>query len=163
MSDHEFRLTPVDIRAQEFRRTFFGYDREGVEDFRARVAAEMERLLRERQQLEERLESYREQLRGFREREKALNDAVVLAQQLRTDTEQAARRSSEVTLREARLKADAIIEEARAAEAAVRRDLEEAQRQFSAYLSAFRQLLLRHLAQLDALEEHERDGSPPGP
>lgn len=157
----EFRLTPADVRAQEFRRGAFGYNVAGVEDFRQRAAEEMERLLRERATLEERLQNFREQLKSFREREKALNDAVVMAQQVRADAQEAAQKDAELLLREARQEADALLIEARADETAVRRDIEEAQRQFSAYLAAYRRLLERQLAEVDALAEHERDGSPP--
>ncbi len=161
MNTDDFRLTPVDIRGQEFRRKLFGYEPMGVEEFRERVASEMERLLRERAQMEDRLENFREQLRVFRDRERALNDAVVLAQQMREETETLAKRNSEVTVQEARVRAEALLADARAEELDVRRDIEGAQRQFSGYVTAFRQLLLRQLAQLDALSDHEQDGSPP--
>jgi DivIVA domain-containing protein len=161
MNDDGFRLTPVDVRGQEFRKKTFGYDPEGVEDFRQRVADELERLLRERAQMEDRLENFREQLRAFRDRERALNEAVVMAQKMREETETIARRNSEVTMQEAHVKAEEIISGARNREADVRRDIETVQLQFTGYLSAFRQLLLRQLAELDALAEHERDGSPP--
>lgn len=162
MNDDGFRLTPIDIRGQEFRRSLFGYERASVEDFRERMADELERLFRERVQMEERLENFREQLRAFRDRERALNDAVVMAQQMRDETEKVAKRNSEVTIREARTKADGILSGARVAEQGVRQDIEAAQHQFSGYLSAFRQLLLRQLAEVEALAEHEKDGSPPG-
>jgi DivIVA domain-containing protein len=161
MTDDGFHLTPVDIRAQEFHRSLRGYDPASVEEFRQRIAEEVERLLRERVQLEERLQSFHEQLKAFREREKALNDALVAAQQLRSDTEQAARREADLVLREARAQADQILQEARGAEGAVRRDMEAAQRQFTAYLAAFRTLLERYLSEVDALEAHRGDGSPP--
>jgi DivIVA domain-containing protein len=161
MTDSGFHLTPLDIRAQEFHRSLRGYDPASVEEFRQRIAEEVERLLRERVQLEERLQSFREQLKAFREREKALNDALVSAQQLRSDTEQAARREADLVLREARAQADQILQEARGAEGAVRRDIEAAQRQFTAYLAAFRTLLERYLSEVDALEAHRGDGSPP--
>jgi DivIVA domain-containing protein len=161
MNDQEFRLTPADIRAQQFRRTAFGYEQAAVEDFRSRVADELERLLRERAAFEERLQSSREQLKAYREREKALNDAVVMAHQVREDIQQSAQRDSESVLREARQRADELLGEARAVEISVRRDIEEAQRQFNAYISAFRRLLDRQLAEVDALAEHERDGSAP--
>jgi DivIVA domain-containing protein len=161
MTDAGFHLTPVDIRAQEFHRTLRGYDPATVEEFRQRIADEVERLLRERVQLEERLQSFREQLKAFREREKALNDALVAAQQLRSDTEQAARREADLVLREARAQADHILQEARGAEGAVRRDMEAGQRQFTAYLAAFRTLLERYQSEVDALEAHRGDGSPP--
>ncbi len=161
MNDDGFRLTPVDVRGQQFRRRALGYDADGVEDFRQRVADELERLLRERAQMEERMENFREQLRTFRDRERALNEAVVMAQQMRDDTEKMAKRNSEVTIQEAHVKAEEIVADALRSEAAVRGDHLAAQRQFNGYVAAFRQLLLRQLAELDALAEHERDGSAP--
>jgi cell division septum initiation protein DivIVA len=161
MNDDGFRVTAADIRGQDFRRSAFGYEVAGVEEFRGRMAEEFERLMRERAALEERLSSFREQLKAFREREKALNDAVVMAQQVRADAEEAAKRDTELAAREARAKADDLLDDARKVEVGIRRDIEEAQRQFNAYLAAFRRLLERHLCEIDALAEHERDGSPP--
>lgn len=83
MNDDAFNLTPLDVRKQEFRKTLRGYDTLGVEDFRIRVADALERAVRERQVLEERVNALTEQLRVFREREKAMNEALVAAQQLR--------------------------------------------------------------------------------
>ncbi len=162
MTEGEFRLTPIDVRAQEFSRAIFGYTSSGVEDFRERVAEEMERLLKERMTLEDRVQNLREQLKSLREREKAINDAVMMAQQLREGTQKTASQEAELILKEARLQADEILREARDKEVAVRRDIEEAQDQFNGYLAAFRRLLDRQMAQIDALAEHERDGSPPG-
>jgi cell division septum initiation protein DivIVA len=118
-------------------------------------------LLRERAQMEERLLQVREQLTAFRERERALNEALVAAQQLRADMEQAARREADIILREARGEAERTVQEARAGVLAVRRDMEATQRQFAAYLGAFRTLLERYLSEVDALEAHRQDGSPP--
>jgi DivIVA domain-containing protein len=160
--DQGFNLTPVDVRAQEFRKSLRGYDPGDVEDFRARVADEMERLLRERSDMENNVQRLREQLKAFQEREKALNDALVMAQQLRGETEQAARREADLIAREARIQADATLADARVEEKAVRRDIETAQRQFSSYLGSFRTLLERYLSEVDALETHERGGMAPG-
>ncbi len=157
----KFHLTPVDIRAQEFNRELFGYERAGVDDFRVRVAEELERLLREKATLDERVQSLREQLKTFREREKALNDALVAGHQLRHETEQSVRKEAELILREARAKGDEVLAEARNAEQRVRLEVEAVQRHFEAYLASFRGLLERYLAEVDALEAHERDGSPP--
>src|SRR5256885_13429922 len=96
MSDDAFNLTPLDIRKQEFRKTLRGYDTLGVEDFQMRVADALERAIRERQILEERIGAITEQLRVFREREKAMNEALVAAQQLRQDTRAAAAHEAQV-------------------------------------------------------------------
>lgn len=157
----EFRLTPVDVRAQEFGRTPFGYHRAAVDDFRDRVATELERLLKERQTFEERVQQLREQLRAYREREKALNEALVSAQQIRQETERLARQEAELIVREARVEGEGVIADAREAEREVRAEAEQAHRHFSAYLAAYRNLLERSLAEVDALATHERDGSAP--
>src|SRR3989442_15545252 len=55
VSGAAFHLTPLDVRKQEFRRSLRGYEPLGVEDFRVRVADELERILREKAVLEERV------------------------------------------------------------------------------------------------------------
>jgi len=129
-----------------------GYETLGVEDFRLRVADELERILRERSVLEERLAALTDQLRSFRERERALNEALVTAQQLREDTRVAAEREAQAIRRDAEAEARRIVDEAHAAELAVRRQLAEAERQFQAYVGGFRAILDRQMAELRALD-----------
>lgn len=152
MSEDAFNLTPLDVRKQEFRKSLRGYDTLGVEDFRMRVADALERVIRERSVLEERLTALTEHLRVFREREKAMNEALVAAQQLRQETRAAAEREAQVILREAEAEAKRIIEETRAAEGVVQKRMAEAERQFQAYVGGFRALLDRQLAELRALD-----------
>ena len=152
MSDDAFNLTPHDIRKQEFRKSLRGYDTAGVDDFRMRVADALERAMRERQVLDERVGALAEQLRVFREREKAMNEALVAAQQLREATRTAAEREAQVIVREAQAEAKRLVDEAKNAEGAVQVRMTEAERQFQAYLGGFRALLDRQLAELRALD-----------
>lgn len=156
MNDDAFQMTPNDVRGQQFSRTMRGYDRDEVEAFRDRVADELDRLLRERLQLEERMKNGQEQLRAFRERERALNDALVSAQQLRAEVKQAADREMDMVIREARAEGERLVERARGDERLVRERAETAARQFTAYVAAFRALLERQMAELDVLEGHAR-------
>jgi cell division initiation protein len=141
VTDDAFALTPLDIRKQEFHKTLRGYDPREVEDFRIRAADALERTIRDRSVLEERIAAYSEQLHEFRQREHAMNEALVAAQQLRADTRTAAEREAQVIIREAEAEADRIRERAAGAE-----------RQYQAYLAGFRALLERQLAELRALE-----------
>jgi DivIVA domain-containing protein len=150
--DHAFRLTPLDVRSQEFARALRGYDRAQVDEFKLAVSEELDRLVRERSQQEERLRSAQEQLRAFQERERAMNEALVAAQQLRVDSREQAEREAELVLREARAEADKILERARQEEASVRERTDGAARQFTAYVASFRTLLERHLGEVDGLQ-----------
>ncbi|HEU4763257.1 MAG TPA: DivIVA domain-containing protein [Gemmatimonadales bacterium] len=152
MTDDAFHLTPHDVRSQEFSRTLAGYDRQQVDDFRARLSDELDRLLRERAQLEERLRGLQEQLRAFRERERAMNDALVAAQQLRADTKVQADREAESVLREARAEALRIVQQAQEQEQVIRERSEAASRMFASYLANFRALLERQLGEVEGLQ-----------
>lgn len=152
MTEDTFHLTPLDIRRQEFRRSLRGYEPMGVEDFRARVAEELERVIREKAVLDERLSALTEQLRVFREREKAMNEALVAAQQLREETRAAAEREAQVIVREAQTEASRIVDAARSDEVTIQARASEAERQFMAYVGGFRALLERQLAELRALD-----------
>ncbi|HEX9280442.1 MAG TPA: DivIVA domain-containing protein [Gemmatimonadales bacterium] len=150
--EDSFHLTPLDVRKQEFRKSLRGYETIAVEDFRERVADALERVIRERSVLEERAAALTDQLRAFREREKAMNEALVAAQQLRADTRVAAEREAQVIIREAEAEAKRRLEEARVAETEARSRLGEAQRQYEAYLAGFRALLERQIAEVRTLE-----------
>jgi len=102
--------------------------------------------------LEERLSALTEQLRVFREREKAMNEALVAAQQLRQDTRAAAEREGQVIVREAEAEAKRLLDEARSAENVVQAKMAETERQFQQYMGGFRALLERQLAELRALD-----------
>jgi len=156
MSDDAFHLTPLDVRTQQFSGALRGYDRAQVDEFLRRVSEELDHLLRERAQHGERLRSAQEQLRVFRERERAMNEALVAAQQLRADSQQQADREAELVLREAKAEARRILESARQEEILLRERAEIAARQFSAYLAGFRGLLERQLAELEVLQSHSR-------
>jgi len=152
VNDDAFNLTPLDVRKQEFRKTLRGYDTLGVEDFRMRVADALERAMRERQVLDERVAALTEQLRVFREREKAMNEALVAAQQLRQDTRAAAEREGQVIVREAQAEATRLLDEAKHAQSVVQARMAETERQFQQYVGGFRALLERQLAELRALD-----------
>lgn len=154
MTDETFHLTPHDIRGQEFQRALRGYDPAQVESFKQRVAEEFDRVLRDRVQLDERLKGMLEQLRSFRERERAMNEALVAAQQLRADIQAQTGREAEVILREAQAEAARVVERAQQEEQVVSRHTETAVRQLAAYVASFRSLLEKHQSELSSLESY---------
>ena len=154
MTEDVFHLTPHDVRAQEFQRAFRGYDRAQVDEFKMRLSEELERLLRERAQLDERIRNFQEQLRAFRDRERAMNEALVAAQQLRHDAKEHAEREAEVIIREARTEALHNLNRAQQDEQLVRERTEALHRQFAAFLANFRALLERQLGEVDGYEAH---------
>jgi len=153
MNDDVFRLTPLDVRKQEFRKAMRGYDQAEVEDFRKRAADELERVVRERLALTERVKRLEEQVTAFKEREKAMNDALVAAQQLRAETKEQAEREAQMILREADADAERRVERARREVERLEASGQNLARQHHAYLAALRSLVERQKAELDALAD----------
>ena len=154
MTEDAFDLTPHDVRGQEFQRAVRGYDRSEVEDFKDRLADELERLMRERAQLEERLDNLSEQLKTFRERERAMNEALLAAQQLRADVEAQAIREAEAKVHEAEVESTRLVEDAGREETLIHERTAEAQRQFARYVTNLRSLLERQMGEVEGLEAH---------
>lgn len=152
MAQPAFQLTALDVRRFDFGRAWRGFDREHVERFRGQVAEALEALTRQVQAGEAALRAAQEELAGFRERERSLSEALVSAQQLRTDLREQAEREAQVILREAQVEAErqrqAVREELRRAE----EEVQAVWRARRAHITRLRQHLERQLSELNAAE-----------
>jgi cell division initiation protein len=99
-------ITPDELRQVRFAQTRKGYDTEAVDRVLAGVADGLEALLRERQQLAERVGELEAEIERYRGMEASLTETLALAE-----------RGAERVKAEARAEADRIIAEARAASA----------------------------------------------
>lgn len=160
MIDETFHLTPLDVRRYDFGTSLRGYDRESVDRFREQVAEELERLSRINADLESKARSFHEQLKTFRDRDKAINEALVSAQQLRADIKEQVEKESELTLREARAEAARIIDGARASVRTIEDEFASLDRMRRGYLAQLRMHVERQLAEISAAES--MNGAPPG-
>jgi DivIVA domain-containing protein len=160
MSDETFHLTPLDIRRYDFGSALRGYDKARVDQFREEVAREVERLVKQCSELDAKARGFHEQLRAFRERDKAINEALISAQQLRAEVREQAERESQLILREARAEADRLVEGARGEARRIQADLEGLVRQRRAYLTQLRNMVERQLAEVQAAEAAPGAGSP---
>lgn len=150
MIDEAFHLTPLDVRRYDFGRALRGYDPARVDQFRDQVADEMERLARVNQDLDQKARAFHEQLRAFRERDRALNEALVSAQQMRQETREQAEREAALIVREAQAEGERYIEAARAEVRKVQEELQALERSRRAYLAQMRSLVSRHLSEIEA-------------
>lgn len=150
MMDEAFHLTPLDVRRYDFGRALRGYNPARVDQFRDQVAEELERLTRINQDLDSKARSFHEQLRAFRERDKALNDALIAAQQLRDDVRGQAEREAQLIIREAQGEAERVIETARAEVRRMEEELDNLDRSRRTYLAQMRTLIARQLSEVEA-------------
>jgi len=119
------RLTPVDIRQQQFTvKTFRGFDPREVDAFLEDVSEDYESLLRENAGLREQLSAHEDRARTIGETEKALKDTLLTTQRLADEMKETAKRDAQLLMREASLNAEKLMEEARAEEAKLRVEIQ---------------------------------------
>jgi DivIVA domain-containing protein len=158
-------LTPLDVRkkAGDFTKSLRGYDPQQVESFLELASERLEELVKENLTLLERVERLSEQVAAQTGREKAVNDALVTAQQLREDISSSAEREADAVRAEAKVQADRIRAEAEETARRLVADAEnrltdlrqtarEMTRRKARFLANFRQLLER---EIDVVEMQE--------
>ncbi|HSK17526.1 MAG TPA: DivIVA domain-containing protein [Longimicrobiales bacterium] len=131
-------LTPLEVRKKkgDFRRAMRGYDPALVDDFLDLVADRLEELVRDNMSLLERVGRQEEQVRDYRDRERALTEALVSAQEMREEVRKQATQEAELARRTAEQQA----EQMRAtAEAEVRQLRSSAQQKASEALASLTQ------------------------
>ena len=150
------RFSPNDIRQQQFSvKTFRGFDPQEVDAFLDDVAEDYEAVLKEATLLREQLAAQEARARGIVEREKSLQDTLVTTQRLADEMKTASRREGELIVREAELRGEKLVEEARAEEAKIRSQIQALRRmrrqlveELSATLERYRRVMTSELESL---------------
>src|SRR5690606_10961690 len=153
--------TPLEVRKKkgDFRRAMRGYDPELVDDFLDLVADRLEQLVRENMALQERIAQQNSQVADYRERERALTEALVSAQEMREEVRRQAAREAELAKKAAEQYAEQLRTKAEAESSRVLASIreerlreEEALRRARArqqeFLASYRAFLEEELAEL---------------
>ena len=118
------RMTATDIRQQQFAvRLFRGFDPQEVDAFLEEMADDFEELVRENALLKEQLVTIEERSRGVEGREKTLQETLVTTQKIAEEFKENARREAELILREAHLRAEKFMQDAREEHAKLNADV----------------------------------------
>lgn len=152
-------LTPLDVQKKkgDFRRSVRGYDPSAVDEFLDLVVERMTELVRENSGLSVSMDNLAQGLAGFRERERALNEALVSAQQLREDMRSQANREADLVLREARSEAERIVADAKRQVGTAAEALRRIQAQRVRFLGMLRKVAERQIAEIELEEDRLRD------
>jgi len=106
------KLTPLDIKKQEFKKVIRGYDPVEVDTFMDMMANEFEDLLKLQKEMRDKVVELETQLKDYRQIEKTLQQTLLQAQEATGRTYESARREAEVIAREAEGKATKLLEQA---------------------------------------------------
>lgn len=147
-------LTPIDIHNQEFSKVFRGYDEDEVNEFLDQIIKDYEILLREKKELEDKLEETFDRLGHFTTIEGTLNKSIIVAQEAAEEVKRNAQKEAKLIIKEAEKNADRIVNDSLVKARKVAVEIEELKKQSKVFRTRFKMLVA---AQLDLLDNDDWD------
>ena len=147
-------LSPLDIHNKEFTRTFRGYAEDEVNEFLEQIIKEMEILLREKKELENKIKTMTEQMKHYSTLEDTLQKSIVVAQEAAEEVRRNAQQESKLIIKEAQKNADRIVNEALAKARKITIEIDALKKQSKVFRNRFKMLVE---AQLDLLNTDDWD------
>jgi cell division initiation protein len=139
------KITPLDIRRKEFRRSMRGYTDEEVDIFLDEVADEFELVYQENIELKDKVQRLDEQIATYTQVRDALEKTLISAQIQSDEIKANARRESDLILRDAQLKARGIVSDSYSETQQVQKALVGLKRLEEEFRFKFRSLLEGYL------------------
>ena len=147
------RITPLDIRKQEFRKTMRGLDSDEVYAFLGTVADEYEAVLSDNKRLREHIVQLEERLKEFKSMETNLRNTLMTAEKITAGAKENARKEADLIVRGAEVEANKSAEAIRAHTQQLRREILELKKHKDNYVTRLRTLLDSHRNIVDGFEE----------
>ena len=147
-------LTPLDIHNKEFTKGFRGYDEDEVNEFLDQVIKDYEMILREKRELEEKLNELNGRLGHFNNIEETLNKSIIVAQEAAEEVKRNSQKEAKLIIKEAEKNADRIINESLSKARKIALEIEDLKKQSKVFRTRFKMLIE---AQLDMLNNDDWD------
>ena len=150
------KITPLDIQQQQFRTRFRGFEVHEVDTFLEQMAESFESMQAETEDCMEKIQRLEHEIRGYKEREDAFKRAMLNSQKVLDQMKENARKSSELIVANAEIKAEKILNQAHNRLAQLHADIAELKRQRMQIEIQIRSILEAHSKLLDLGKEEAK-------
>jgi cell division initiation protein len=150
------RITPLDVRKQEFRRGMRGLDPDEVYAFLATVADEYEAALNDNKALRERLLELDDKVQEYRTIERTLRDTLVTAERVTVESKDNARREANLIIKEAQLQAERALRDISSEAVRLRQEIQRLRSQRDAYVAKMKVVAESHVKFIESAERDFR-------
>jgi len=145
----------MDIYQKEFRKIFRGFDPDEVENFLEVVARGFEDIKHENETLKNRMANREEQIEEYRKKEESVHSALLRLQKFVEDTEDAAKKETELRIREAKIQGEQIIREAQDKANKIREDILRLQSEKERFIAEYTVFLRTQLKLISEIEKED--------
>ena len=150
------KITPLDIQQQQFKIKFRGFDVREVDTFLEQMADAFESLQGENNRLYQEIKRLQHEAHGYREREDSFKRAMLNSQKVLEQMKENARKSAELVIAEAEVKAEKILSRAQNRLSQLHEDISELKRQRSQIEVQIRSVIEGHSKLLEIGKEETR-------
>ncbi len=151
-------MTPLDIKKQEFTRSFRGVDAQEVYNFLQMVGDQWDHLLDENRRLEQKVKEYDNKLEHYRKIEEALQEALETARDNSHKTIENAQREAQIILKEARSASEEIRKKASTDHKRLKHDISKISGRRDEVVARLRAFLMSELELLARFEGQDPMG-----
>lgn len=151
------KLTPLEIRKQEFSKAMRGYKVEEVRAFLETVADQTDALHKEVATLSEKFVQLEARLTDFQMMEKTLRETLVKTEESSKRARDDSRREAEIIIREAEVKAQHIISDAHSQVEKLETEILILKSRRDAFVKKLKYLLQSQMELIDILEDNGLD------
>jgi cell division initiation protein len=123
------KITPLDIQQQQFKTRFRGFDIREVDAFLEQMAETFESFQKDNQNRGDEVRRLELEIQGYRKREETFKRALLNSQKVLDQMKDNARKSAELIIAEAEVKAEKILNKAHNRLAQLHEDIAELKRQ----------------------------------
>jgi cell division initiation protein len=146
-------IASLDIRQQKFKVRFRGLDVQEVDEFLNRVADELSAIQAKNERLSSDIQRLKEENKEYRDREETFKRALVGSQKILEQMRENARKSAEIIISNAEVKAEKMLNRAHTRLAQLHEDIAELKRQRIQLESQIRSILEVHSKLLEEGKE----------
>ncbi|MCD6186497.1 MAG: DivIVA domain-containing protein [Deltaproteobacteria bacterium] len=150
------KTTPIDIKQQQFKVKFRGFDIHEVDSFLEQMADTFEFMQREIEVLNEKTTRLKLENQGYREREDTFKRAILNSQEVLEQIKDNATKSAEIMIADAEVKAEKILNRAQNRLSQLHEDITELKRQRMQIEVQIRSIIETHTKLLDMGQEETK-------
>ncbi|MCM0084127.1 DivIVA domain-containing protein [Geomonas sp. Red32] len=148
------KISPMDIQQQQFKgKMIGGLDPDEVDAFLQAVASEMEGLIRENNELKERLNRHTATMSELQARESQLRETMLAAQKITEEMKANSQKEAQLLLSEAELKGERIVADAEKKVIELSNQIQDLKRDKVRFEAGFKHLLDTYYKMLSVTDE----------
>jgi cell division initiation protein len=157
------KITPLEIKRQQFKKVMRGYDPVEVDTFLDMLSHELEEVLSKNKELKDKIIELETQLKDYKNMEKTLQQTLLQAQETSGKEIDNSRKEASLIVQEAELKASQIVDKARTDFSRMKEEIANLKARKETILSRLKVLLTSEVDLIKALEidddVSQQDGS----